>query len=200
MNKIIWILSMLIGISIFSCNPALKKIYKLDRQFSFKTRQDYIDFIQQPAVLDVNQVIYLDSASYVKFGIESLQQDSSMVYFGSFLNDSVCIKKSQLLKDKQSCYGRMLHDIENVISLKSYNDSLLSKKINLKKYNMYSLAGDKKIAFSTSPDKIKVILIYGYSLGTYYNKFYKEIRQTQKNNPDKINLYIITMDPVYRLK
>lgn len=199
MNKIIFLTGSII-VFLCSCSVLLKRIYKIDKKFSFETRNEYLQYIRKNGNLDINQVGYMDSLSYLKFGFEGLQNDSTVIYFGSFINDSVSIKKSVHLTDNQACYSRMFAEIQNVLALKNYDDSLLKNNFNFLKYNIYSLAGNKRISFSGDNKKIRIVLLYSYSFGNYYNKFYNEVRQIQKENAGAVGLTIITMDPICYLK
>lgn len=123
-----------------------------------------------------------------------------MIYFASFLNDSVSIKKSSFLKDNQACIGRMKEEIENNLSLVLYADSLVESKINLSNFNFYYLQDKSKFGPVNNKKRLKIFLLYNYSFGTLYDKLYKEVEKTYLNNIEKMDLYIICVDPLYSLK
>lgn len=174
----------------------VKKLYGIEKPLPFKTKEQYAGFLKRSGDFDMNQVLCMDSSSYYKMGSEILPSDSSIVFLGCFLNDSISIRKSPFLKENQSCYGRMLQDIKTALAWEHYGDSLLNKDIHIGKFNLYPLMGGKKINCSDDPEKLKIILLYGYSFGKYYKRFYKQIAEIQRKNSAKADLYILSMDPV----
>jgi hypothetical protein len=178
----------------------LKKATKMDRKFSFKTLSEYYDYLINKKKFQPNQILFIDSISYAKFGQQVLMVENPMIYIGSFLNDSVSIKKSDFLKDNQACIGRMKGEIENNLGMTNYPDSMVETKINLANYNFFFLHDKNKFSLLNSKKSLKVFLLYYYPLGTYYDKLYKEIEDACLKNIEKTELYIICVDPVYMLK
>ena len=48
--------------------------------------------------------------------------------------------------------------------------------------------------------KINLLLVYAYSLGTYYDELYRKIILLTKENETIADTYLICVDPVYLLK
>lgn len=184
----------------FSCTPILKKATKVNREFSFSTQSDYYNYLVNKRGFPKEQILFLDSGSYINFGKKVLIEESPMVYFGSFLNDSISLKKSNYLKNNQACIGRMKGEIEKNLSIVFYADSIIESKINLANFNFYFLNDKKKFGNVNNKKRIKIFLLYYYPFGTLYDKLYKEIEETYLNNIEKMDLYIICVDPVYALK
>jgi hypothetical protein len=175
-------------------------MYGIEKPLPFKTKEQYIGYLKESGDFDMNQVLYLDSSSYYKMGSEILPSDSSVAFLGCFLNDSISIRKSPFLIENQSCYGRMLQDIESAMEQEHYDDSILNKNIQIGKFNLYPLMGGKKFNCSGNPEKLKIILLYGFFFGKYYKRFYREIAEIQRKNSVKADLYIFSMDPVCYLQ
>ena len=72
--------------------------------------------------------IYPDSASYLRF-IGNIE--SATVYYNSFVSDSISIKKSEFLKDNESCTGRIGIEIEKILAMQPLVDTLLVLNTNI---------------------------------------------------------------------
>ena len=49
-------------------------------------------------------------------------------------------------------------------------------------------------------NRVSIYLFFAYGFGTYYDSFYKDIVQLQKEYPNKADIYIVCMDALYNLK
>lgn len=185
---------------LFSCTTILKKSFKVNRKFSFNSKSEYYNYLINKKGFPKEKILFLDSISYINFGQKALMVENLMIYFGSFLNDSVSIKKSPFLKDNQACIGRMKSEIEKNLSMVVYADSAVELKMNLSKFNLCYLYDKSKFSTVNNKKRLKIFLIYYYSFGTYYDKLYKEIEEACLNNIEKTDLFIISVDPVYALK
>ncbi len=185
---------------LFSCTSLIKKATKSGRKFSFNSKSDYYNYLIIKKEFSPNQIIFPDSSSYISFGQTVLMEEDIVIYLGSFLNDSVSLKKSPLLKDNQACIGRMNKEIAKNLSLTDYPDSIINTGINLSRYNFYYLEDHKKFTLSNTSNRLKIFLLYYYPFGIGYDKLYKEIQEACLKYKDKTELYIICIDPVYYLK
>lgn len=185
---------------LFSCTTILKKSFKVNRKFSFNSKSGYYNYLVNKKGFPKEQILFLDSISYINFGQKALMVENPMIYFGSFLNDSVSIKKSPFLKDNQACIGRMKSEIEKNLSMAVYADSAVELKMNLSEFNLCYLYDKSKFSTVNNKKRLKIFLIYYYSFGTFYDTLYKEIEEICLNNIEKTDLYIISVDPVYALK
>ena len=185
---------------LYSCTSIIKQATKANRKFSFTTQADYYNYLVNKKGFSPNQILFPDSISYVEFGQKVLMKENPVIYFGSFLNDSVSIRKSDFLKDNQACIGRMNGEIENNLRITTYSDSIVQTIVNLSKFNFYYLKDKKIFSVSNSKKQLKVFLIYYYPFGTMYDKLYKEIEEACLKNIVKTDLFIICVDPVYALK
>lgn len=187
-------------ITIFSCQTLAKNKYDIGRTFSFRSKQAYYDYLKKKSFLPAGNILYPDSASYVKFTVEKIQQDSSLVYQGTYLNDSVYVKKSSFLQDNKSCSGRIQGEIETNISLDNYPDSILKKGTKMSSYNLYHLQNNQPFNVNSGSGKLKIYLLYAYGFGTYYDNFFKDVNEIQKKYAHKAELYFICLEPLYFLK
>ena len=185
---------------LFSCNSILKNAIKVNRKFSFATQSDYYKYLVNKKEFSPNQILFPDSVSYIEFGQRVLMTENPVIYFGSFLNDSVSIKKSDFLKDNQGCVGRMNGEIERNLKTTSFSDTMVQTNINLAKFKFYYLNDKKRFSVSDSKKQLKIFLLYYYPYGTFYDKLYKEINEACLKNITKTDIYIICIDPVYTLK
>lgn len=78
---------------LLSCTQILKKSTKVNRPFSFISQSDYYDYLINKKGFPKEQILFLDSISYLRFGQAVLMVENPMIYIGSFLNDSISIKK-----------------------------------------------------------------------------------------------------------
>ncbi len=177
---------------------AVKK-YHLERDFNFKDKQSFLNYLNRKKIFDENQLLYLDSASYLNFYLEKLQQDSSVIYQGCYLNDSICINRSRFLSENTSCMGRIQNEVALNLSLSTYPDSILVKVKNISSYTLRYLKNDAVFNISAFQKKIKIFLVYTYATGTYYDSLYKDILAINKSNNSNAEVFIICIDPLHTL-
>ncbi|NOT51024.1 MAG: hypothetical protein HOP10_07080 [Chitinophagaceae bacterium] len=107
--------------------------------------------------------------------------------------------KSPELKDNLGCAGRILAEIKtNDASSDLMNKSLFTKS-NFRQFSFKYLDDNRSFNVNESNKKLKVILIYSFSGGTYYDGYYKDIQDYFIKHQADVDLYIITLDPVSRL-
>jgi hypothetical protein len=117
-------------------------------------------------------------------------------YYGSFINDSVEIKKSDFLEQNKVCMGRVLKEIET--NSGEINDSLLVKNFQFKQYRLFNAKTGEQLNLNSN-NKLKVFLIYSYSFGNYFNSLYKDLAVFSKRNHNKLYIYVISLDPIETL-
>jgi hypothetical protein len=174
------------------CQPILKAVYGVNREFRFTTRTDYLAFMNRTYSLAPEQIVYFDSVSERLFITDAMQKSISE-YYGSFINDSTEIKQSAFLEENASCIGRVLKEIED--NSGKIDDSLLVKNTVFRNYKLLNAKTDQQLEVNADK-KVKVFLLYSYRLGTYFNSFYKDVAALSKNNKDQLSIYVITVDPI----
>lgn len=176
-----------------ACKMYTYKKYHIEKPTSLKTRADYVKHMSSRNLFPLNQVLFIDSASYISFITEKVQQDSSVVYVGSYLNDSIVIKRTDLLNENTSCSSRMLNEIRHNISMKTLPDSILITEKKLSSYKLYHLSDGRPFRFNDN-GKIHIILNYTSLIGTYYDDFYKRVMEIQQENSTSTEVYVIILD------
>jgi hypothetical protein len=187
-------------IAFFSCTAIAKNKYHIGREFSFHSRNEYLSYFTNKGLFKGEQVLYIDSVSFFRFYMEKIGPDSSVVYLGTYLDDSTWIRKSSFLQDNNSCSGRMQDEIEANLEKSAYPDSVLVSGRKMSRYALKHLDGDSSFIFKNQQGKRTVFLLYAYGFGTYYDHFYKDILKIRKKHPSSVNVYLVCVDPVYRLK
>ena len=122
-----------IALHLMSCDTFLKLTYGLNKKFKFKTKESYLNFLQNEKGIDIKGVIYPDSNSRSSF-LHSIMRDSLSIYYGSLMNDSVELVKTSDLKENLSCMGKILSDIKNNTMTLKRRDSSFFIKSNFKNY------------------------------------------------------------------
>ena len=195
--KLIFLLFFCLGF--VACKMYAVKKYHLERDFNFKDKMSFLNYLNRKKIFDENQLLYLDSASYLNFYLEKLQQDSSVIYQGCYLNDSICINSSRFLSENTSCMGRIQNEVALNLSLSTYPDSILVKVKNISSYTLRYLKNDAVFNISAFQKKIKIFLVYTYATGTYYDSLYKDILAINKSNNSNAEVFIICIDPLHTL-
>ncbi len=199
MKKIKLIFLFFFCLGFVACKMYTVKKYHLERNFNFKDRQSFLNYLNKKNLFDEHQLLYLDSASYLSFYLEKLQQDSSVIYQGCYLNDSICINRSRFLSENTSCMGRIQKEVAANLSLTTFPDSILVKVKNISSYTLRYLKDDAIFNISAYQKKIKLFLVYTYATGTYYDSLYKDILAINKLNNSNADIFIICIDPLHTL-
>ena len=100
--------------------------------------------------------------------------------------------------ENEACMGRMDGEIKKNIARKQFVDSFFIKNNTFKILNLLSV-GNIPIRIDNSNHRLKVLLLYFYSQGTVYDYIYKEVNKTYAGTNEAFDLYILLLDPVYRL-
>lgn len=188
-----FLISISLIIFLTGCIKMAQKKYHLGRNFGSIRQNEYFLQISKENNFDAAELLYLDSASYISFG----QHSSGSLYYGSYINDSVSIRKSVFLLENESCMGRMDKEIEKII-FSSRPDTLIKDTLNaLGKCNFLRLADDKKVELFNKDKKLTIVLVYFFAYGSYYKSLYEEIKEFKKKHENDCDVYVVSMDPVY---
>ena len=91
------------------------------------------------------------------------------------------------------CLGRLIAEVKSNSSKNKSESTPLVKRNSLRRMGFKYMLNDSTVHF-TSGNKMKVLLFYNYSIGNYYNAFFTEIARMLKENPDLLELFVITLD------
>ena len=183
---------------LISCRAFLKVKYGFNKPFNFTTKESYISFLQKKNI-DVTKMIFPDNNSRIPF-LMSIIRDSLTVYYGCLINDSVELVKTKELKDNLSCMGRVLDDIRIKAPGLSKSDSSLFIKSQFKTYQFNFLYNSKRLDLNQTNQKLKIIMLYSYASGSYFDDTFDEVRKFHENHKESTELYIITIDDVSKLQ
>jgi len=182
-----------------ACTTFLKMRYGVNKHFNFTTKESYLTFLRDKKNIDTKNVLVPDSNSIPLF-MGSIINDSLSIYYGCLINDSVELKKTKELSDNLSCMGRILEDISLGEASLNKEDSSLFVKSQFNKYHFYFLQNGEKLDINQSNSKLKIILLYSYSLGRYFDRTFNEVRMFHESHKKTTTLYIITLDDISRLQ
>jgi hypothetical protein len=185
----------LITVTLSGCRYLIARKYNLNREFTFNSRTEYFNHLQKKYSFASSQVLYPDSSSQQAFLFE-ISQARLMQYYGSFLNDSVELKKSERLSENLSCMGRILNEMELHFDKKNSGDVIANSTFRTKYFRIG--ADDSRFGFKED-NKLKIFLLYSYAMGSYSDDFYKEISNWVRERKDKVEIFIISMDPIQTL-
>jgi hypothetical protein len=119
------------------------------------------------------------------------------VYYGSFLNDSTELVKSDELQENFGCMGRILTDMnKGLANRQALNDTLLIRT-DFKDYRLLNISNNEEYKMNDSKKPFKILLAYNYSLGSYFDDFYKAALDFAAKHKDEVELKIISIDPMY---
>jgi hypothetical protein len=195
-SRINLIFLLLLCCLIFSCKILYTKKFNLNQKFAFKSKEEYIKYLKAKK-FNSDLFLYLDSASYISF---ITKIDNNTVYYNSFINDTLAIIKSDFLNDNQSCEGRIGKEIQELI----LNNTIIeSKKVidkNIYNNTLFYLKNNERYKSVDTNKKLTIFLVNIFETGTYYKSLYDEIEAVQVKHKKEINLFIISLSPVYALK
>lgn len=190
---------LVIGISLlFSCKAWISKKYHFNQEFPFKTPEGYLSYLEKKKGFDLSHVIYPDTSTLENF-LFYISKNQLAEYYGSLINDSTEIKKTESLQDNLSCMGRVINEINTNSKQGSITDTNLAKN-DFYKYNFRFISSKNKFDLNNSPKPLKIILLYTYSYGTYFDSFLKEMNKFSKEHEKDAEVYIISLDYPFHFK
>lgn len=190
-------ISCLISLFLVSCKSLLLKKYKFNQEFKFKTREEYLNYLEVEKKLDMSHILYVDSNSTNNF-LTYVMNLHLGEYYGTLVNDSTEIKKSETLQDNLTCMGRVLTDVnQNILKL---SDTSLYVKNDFKKFQFHYANSGKIFNYYDSNSPLMIILLYGYAFGTYYDDFFKAMNNFSAEHSKEAEVYIIALDYSYHFR
>jgi hypothetical protein len=179
---------------LFSCKPLVKTVYGVNKEIEFKTLTDYRNYVKAKSQIDLSKFYYIDSSSYYDF-INLIVQAKTDYFFGTFINDSTVIKKSDYLMENESCVGRVLKEINYP---KNESSQILTvKNESLKTHVFVNVITNQPLQFYND-NKKKIVLVYSYKGGTIKKNDFIEI-QNIVNSTETYDLVILSLDKVFDL-
>jgi len=180
-----------------SCKTILSKKYRVNQKFSFTSSAEYLDYLQKVKGFDLSHVIFPDTTTVNAF-IGYILQKELVEYYGSLINDSTEVKKSQTLQDNLSCMGRVINEINTNKAINSFNDTSLLAKNEFHNFNFRFISSKEKFDLNRSTKPLKIILLYAYSYGTFFDEFLNEMNKFSQQQGNNAEVYIISLDyPFY---
>lgn len=185
----------LIVIFFAGCKIYTEKKFHLNKKYSFEKKDDYLKYLIERKIIDENNFLYLDSINYFKFITNEIKNDSSIFYWNSYKNDSLCFNKTKWLTQNANCKGRIEKEIENINTMKIYPDSLLHLGSKVSSFHLLSIKNGKSFIINNPTEEFNVFFNYSFYFGNYYDDL---IRNVYKKSQGKV--FIISLDPIYQLK
>jgi len=199
MKKILTAAIIFIAFALISCKWYTINRFQINKPFSFKQKSDFIKHINKKKLFKINQVLFIDKESYAKFISEKLTQDSTVFYVGTYFNDSIIVKRSQYLHENTSCFGRIEQEIKNNCSRIDFNENELMHVSKMSGYNLKYLSDNKTFDINADKKANKIFLTYSTHFGKWYDGLYKKINNIQKQNKQNASVYVVCLDPIYKL-
>jgi hypothetical protein len=182
------------------CKLIAKTTFHTGRPFIFKTKQGYEQHLENKKVLSSFEQLYVDSIFYVNFLSSISAPDGSLVYQGCYLNDSVVIKTSNTFNQKKYCPGLIFTEINNLINKNILFDSTKPADLILSHFMFRDLKEGRIFPVDHSSQKLKIVLTYSYAFGKYYDQLFAEIKSLLQKNKQQLDVFLISIDPVYQLR
>lgn len=192
------LIALLIMILFSGCRSLLTKKYKFNREFNFKTREEYLHYLAAERKFDLSHVLYPDSNSQSHF-FYYISKNKLTEYYGSLINDSTEIRKSLSLQDNLNCMGRILTEIQNNINTVSIDDSMYIRN-DFYRFRFRHITNGEKFNFYSSDKPLKIFLIHSYSYGTYFDSFLNAMNEFSIAHNNEAEVYIISLDYGFRFK
>ena len=189
-----------IWFTLFGCSAYTIKKYHLENKFEYKDKKSFLVYLKNKNIFSESQYLYLDSSTYIKFIYEKVQQDSSAIYQGCYINDSVLINRSRFLNENTSCGSRIEKEIASNFLLKNFPDSILLKENKMSDYKIKYLINDAPFDINKNKKDITLFFLYSSVFGTYYDNLFKKINKLHLSLENSTQVYVICIDPIYHLK
>lgn len=186
--------------TLFGCSAYTIKKYHLENKFEYKDKKSFLVYLKNKNIFSESQYLYLDSSTYIKFIYEKVQQDSSAIYQGCYINDSVLINRSRFLNENTSCGSRIEKEIASNFLLKNFPDSILLKENKMSDYKIKYLINDEPFDINKNKKDVTLFFLYSSVFGTYYDNLFKKINKLHLSLENSTQVYVICIDPVYHLK
>ena len=186
--------------TLFGCSAYTIKKYHLENKFEYKDKKSFLVYLKNKNIFSESQYLYLDSGTYIKFIYEKVQQDSSAIYQGCYINDSVLINRSRFLNENTSCGSRIEKEIASNFLLKNFPDSILLKENKMSDYKIKYLINDEPFDINKNKKDVTLFFLYSSVFGTYYDNLFKKINKLHLSLENSTQVYVICIDPIYHLK
>ena len=186
--------------TLFGCSAYTIKKYHLENKFEYKDKKSFLVYLKNKNIFSESQYLYLDSGTYIKFIYEKVQQDSSAIYQGCYINDSVLINRSRFLNENASCGSRIEKEIASNFLLKNFPDSILLKENKMSDYKIKYLINDEPFDINKNKKDVTLFFLYSSAFGTYYDNLFKKINKLHLSLKNSTQVYVICIDPIYHLK
>ncbi len=199
MKLLLTILIIILAFTIMSCKWYTVRRFQINKPFSFLQKSEFINQLKKKKAFNINQVLYVEKESYEKFLRQKITQDSTVFYVGTYFKDSMIVKRSQHLNENTSCIGRIEQEIRNDCSRNHFNENELMTVSKMSGYNLKYLCDNKTFDINADEKAIKIFLTYSTRYGKWYDGLYKEINGLQKKNNQNVSVYVVCLDPIYKL-
>lgn len=180
------------GIILCSCKSWVSKKYGFNRPFNYAGKHDFLAKLHQRNI-DSN-CIYVTNPTGLNPLIYWLGTNNPPLYIGLFMNDSVMLKRSDFLKDNQSCMGRLENEIsQNLEQIRSNTAVPFDTLAILNSIPMYQLSSGKR-RNSLISGKPTLFMYYLDGRGTYYDDLFKEVDRIYQQQKGTVDLVILCCD------
>lgn len=172
----------------------MSKIYGLNQNINFETKESYIKYLEEHHKIDVKNIYYVDKEYYDKF-IKKVIENKKDYFYGIFLNDSIMLNNSKTLSEKSSCGARIILEINNIPRYFDQSNSHIED--TFKSIPFYRLSDNKKLQLNKTNSK-NVIMLFSYKMGQLREKDMENIEKAISKEYN-IVLYIISLDRIKNL-
>jgi hypothetical protein len=179
-----------------SCKTFLTAKYRFNQPFSFGSKTAYLEYLKNRYAFPAEHVLYPDSISQTALANDIIKAKLAQ-YYGAFINDTLEVRKTDFLSENLSCIGRVLKEIENN-SNNNYGNGIAINK-DFRNYHFKIAADDSDFVFRSNK-KLKIFLLYAFAMGNYFDDFFQDIMNWTQNKNEKVEVFIIALDPVQSLK
>lgn len=190
-----YIIFVLTFIFCLGCSSVIKEVYGVNKNKKFNNINEYTSYINENYNFSTQDVYYANDESVYNELVMDIITSHTNFFYGIYINDSIRVKKTDFLKENESCRGRILKEISNI---SEDPESTRLEKTTIFKDNLFkNIVTNKPLNLNTANRK-KVILVFSYKLGTLLDKDFKEIKILLAEK--KYDLYIISVDRIHDLK
>jgi len=183
---------------ISSCKSVMSKMYGLNKPMNFTTKEEYIDYVENKRKIKRSDILLVDSADFGSLWSKALKTKAGY-YLGTYINDSVSVRRTDFLKENTTCLARVLDNISLGMKSRESLDSL-TEPDNFNEFQFYECSSGEKYSMSNSEKPIKIFLLYQFSSGRLFDTSFREIFDFAEQNRYKVEVKVIPMDLISVVK
>lgn len=167
-----------------SCTPIVNGLLGVNKQKAFQNSEEYVAYVQKMYAINSSHLYYLSPNTATSF-INSIISGHTSNFYGVFTDKHMRLDNSDWQKDANSCYGRVVHEINNP------TESRISDSIFIKNEVIHVASGKR---FFPENDLKTIVVVFSVKQGRLHQKDFEGLQELFSDTT-KYALCFVSMDP-----